>query len=113
MHATTPRATEASRTASYSIPTGVQYAAKEFAHILSFNRKTEQSMSRKGNCWDNAVAESFFSTIKYEKPNHHRFGSFEQVGRCVNEYIRWYNTKRLHSVLGYGTPLEREVIILG
>ena len=73
-------------------------------------------MSRKANCrvtdhWDNAVAESFFKIIKYEELNHYHFDSFEELKQCVQNYIYWYNTKRLHSSLGYRTPLETEIEI--
>lgn len=50
----------------FTLTESVQYAANKMTNIFSFNRKITQSMSRKGNCWDNAVAESFFKTIKYE-----------------------------------------------
>lgn len=90
---------------------GVQYACKRFSSIISLNQYAEQSMSRKGNCWDNAVAESFFKTIKYEELNHHRFDSYEQLHECVKQYIQWYNTKRIHASLDYETPLEREIKI--
>ena len=66
-------------------------------------------MSRKGNCWDNAVAESFFKTIKYEWLNRFKFNSFEQLYCSIKDYIRWYNTKRIHSSIGYLTPLEMEI----
>lgn len=88
---------------------GVQYASNKMSSILSFNRKITQSMSRKGNCWDNAVAESFFKTIKYECLLRYKFKSYEQLYSCINEYLIWYNTKRLHSSLGYLTPLEKEM----
>jgi transposase InsO family protein len=65
-------------------------------------------MSRKGNCWDNAVAESFFKTIKYECVYRYKFNSFLNAHFIIDEYIKWYNTKRLHSALGYKTPLEVE-----
>ena len=66
-------------------------------------------MSRKGNCWDNAVAESFFKTIKHECLNRYKFDTVEQLYICVKDYIKWYNTQRLHSSLGYLTPLEMEL----
>jgi putative transposase len=88
---------------------GVQYASNKMSSIFSFNRKITQSMSRKGNCWDNAVAESFFKTIKYECLLRYKFKSYEQLYSCINEYLIWYNTKRLHSSLGYLTPLEKEM----
>ncbi|NQY44028.1 MAG: transposase, partial [Legionellales bacterium] len=76
---------------------------------FSFNRKITQSMSRKGNCWDNAVAESFFKTIKYEWLNRFKFSYYEQLFNSITEYILWCNTKRLHSSLDYNSPLEMEV----
>ena len=87
---------------------GVQYAAKEFRGLLDGQGAT-QSMSRKGNCWDNAVAESFFRTIKSEKLNHHNFNSFEQAKREIFMTIEiWYNRKRIHQALGYRTPEQLE-----
>ena len=87
---------------------GVQYAANKMTKMLLFNGKITQSMSRKGNCWDNAVAESFFKTIKYEWLYRYKFSSFEQLYLSIDEYIQWYNTRRLHSSLGYLSPLEME-----
>ena len=92
---------------------GVQYASNKMISLFSFNRKITQSMSRKGNCWDNAVAESFFKTIKYEWLYRFKFNSFDQLFNAVNDYINWYNTERLHSSLGYLTPLEMEVKLRG
>jgi transposase InsO family protein len=88
---------------------GVQYASKKMFLLLRKNIKISQSMSRKGNCWDNAVAESLFKTIKYECTNRCRFSSITQLRHCLNEYITWYNTQRLHSSLGYKTPLEMQL----
>jgi len=73
------------------------------------NIKISQSMSRKGNCWDNATAESLFKTIKYECSIIYRFASKEQLHACLIEYISWYNTKRIHSTLGYKTPLKMQL----
>lgn len=88
---------------------GVQYASNSFRNILKHNQEITQSMSRKGNCWDNAVAESFFKTIKYEMINHYNFKSTQDVKMAVFNYIEnWYNRKRLHSALGYKTPVQRE-----
>lgn len=87
---------------------GVQYAAKEFTKFFLFTSTSEQSMSRKGNCWDNAVAESFFKSIKCEWLYRYRFNTIEQVYFQVDKYIKWYNTKRIHASLGYLTPLEME-----
>lgn len=66
-------------------------------------------MSRKANCWDNAVAESFFKTLKVELVYQNNFKTIEQAQLAVFEYIEiWYNRKRLHSSLGYKTPMEVE-----
>lgn len=83
---------------------GVQYASAEFRKALS-GKPVLQSMSRKGDCWDNAVAESFFKIIKSELIYHHRFLTRHQAGLAIFEFIEvWYNRKRRHSVLGYCTP---------
>ena len=64
-------------------------------------------MSRKGNCWDNAVAESFFKTIKVECINRFEFQSIEQAYSVIFDYIDgWYNTKRIHSTLDGKSPAE-------
>ena len=88
---------------------GVQYASNKMTAILNFNEKITQSMSRKGNCWDNAVAESFFKSIKYEWLYRFKYMSYLQLHESINEYISWYNIKRLHSSLGYLSPLEMEI----
>ena len=87
----------------------VQYAPGKVSDILSFNKKITQGMSGKGNCRDNAVAESFFKTIEHECPYRYKFKSFLQLHHCTHDYIRWYNSKRTHSGLGYLTPLEKEM----
>ena len=87
---------------------GGQYTSKKIVNLLNTNGKVIQSMSRKGNCWDNAVAESFFKTIKYECLNRYSFENSNQLYRCINKYIEWYNTKRLHSALDFMTPLQME-----
>jgi putative transposase len=86
---------------------GVQYACNEFRCLLDKNPLIIRSMSRKGNCWDNAVAESFFKTLKAECVYQHKFTDKEQAALIVLEYIEtWYNRKRLHSTLGYLSPEE-------
>lgn len=86
---------------------GVQYACNEFRCLLEKNPLINRSMSRKGNCWDNAVAESFFKTLKAECVYQHRFTDKEQAALIVFEYIEtWYNRRRLHSALGYLSPEE-------
>ena len=88
---------------------GVQYASKKMSCVLRENIKITQSMSRKGNCWDNATAESLFKTIKHECSNRYKFTSNQQLFDCLEDYIRWYNTKRIHSSLGFKTPLEMQL----
>lgn len=92
---------------------GVQYASNKMRSVFSFNKKITQSMSRKGNCWDNAVAESFFKTIKHEWLYRFKFTSFKQLLEASEDYINWYNTKRIHSSLGYLSPLEMEMKLRG
>ncbi|WP_372758103.1 IS3 family transposase [Mariniflexile sp.] len=88
---------------------GIQYASKTFRTFIKSNPLVTQSMSRKGNCWDNAVAESFFKTLKVELIYNDDFKTIEQAKTAVFEYIEiWYNRKRLHSFLGYKTPYEVE-----
>ena len=88
---------------------GVQYACEQFKQLLNI-KNIKQSMSRKGDCWDNAVAESFFKTIKTECTYHYQFESKSQAARYIFEYIEvWYNRKRRHSALNYATPLEMEI----
>jgi len=88
---------------------GVQYAANKMTIIFKNSSKIMQSMSRKGNCWDNAVAESFFKTLKYECTNRYIFSSFLQAYTIIEGYIKWYNDQRLHSSLNFKTPAEKEL----
>lgn len=82
---------------------GVQYASNEFRRLL-WRNKLKQSMSRKRDCWDNAVAESFFGTLKSELDLSSSL-SPAAVRQLIFEYIEiFYNRKRLHSTLGYRTP---------
>ena len=87
---------------------GVQYACGEFRDELK-GLPVVQSMSRKGNCWDNAVAESFFKTFKCELVNHVDFQTRAQARLATFEYIEvWYNRQRRHSSLKYQTPAQQE-----
>jgi len=86
---------------------GVQYACDEFLFHLKANKSVTQSMSRKGNCWDNAVAESFFKTLKVECVYHYKVATRKQAELAVFEYIEtWYNRNRRHSALNGLTILE-------
>lgn len=87
---------------------GVQYASKKFVSILEHLPDATQSMSRKGNCWDNAVAESFFKSLKYECAYHHKFESTEELQNVIHRYIHWYNYDRIHSTIDFMTPAEKE-----
>lgn len=89
----------------------IGYGSNQMVNLFSFNRKITQSMSRKGNCWDNAVAESFFKTIKHEWLYRFKFSSYDQLYESIDDYIGWYNTK--HSGLGYISPLEMEIKLRG
>ena len=87
---------------------GSQYASDSFRKALK-QYHFVQSMSRKGNCWDNAVAESFFRIYKTELAYHCNFNDVQDVYRKTFEYIEcYYNRKRSHSTLGYLTPAEFE-----
>ena len=91
---------------------GVQYACKEFREQLC-GKPVLQSMSRRGNCWDNAVAESFFKTLKTELIYHRKFATRQEARLAIFEYIEgWYNRKRRHSALGYHTPCHLESLYL-
>lgn len=92
---------------------GVQYAADSFTRLLAKEPFVTQSMSRKGNCWDNAVAESFFKTLKSECIYRNQVLSKKQTELAVFEYIEtWFNTQRMHSSIGYKTPSQQEEILI-
>jgi transposase InsO family protein len=92
---------------------GVQYACSEFTGLLAAYPTVSQSMSRKGNCWDNAVAESFFKSLKSEWTNWCVYDTIKQAKLSVFQYIEtWYNTRRRHSALNYMTPQEFETYLL-
>lgn len=85
---------------------GVQYACNEFRKQLT-GLPVTQSMSGKGDCWDNAPAESFFKTLKTEMVYQCEFKSKKEAKLAVFEYIEvWYNRRRRHSMLGFLTPEE-------
>lgn len=86
---------------------GVQYACEKFANTLDSYKFITRSMSRKGNCWDNAVAESFFKTLKSEQIYGNKLVSKDQMKIDLFEYIEiWYNRNRRHSALGNRTIEE-------
>jgi putative transposase len=85
---------------------GCQYTSAQFrAHLAKYNIRS--SVGRTGVCWDNAMAESFFAALKNEWLNRMVFATKDQARREVVKYVEgFYNRKRLHSGLGYRTPLE-------
>jgi transposase InsO family protein len=86
---------------------GVQYACEKFANTLNSYKIITRSMSRKGNCWDNAVAESFFKTLKTEQIYGNKLVSKAQMKMDLFEYIEiWYNRERRHSAIGNLTIQE-------
>jgi len=87
---------------------GIQYASKQFREILKSNGII-QSMSRKGNCWDNAVAESFFHTLKTRLIYHRKYKTKEALSRDLFWYIEiYYNRVRKHSANNWMTPEQKE-----
>ena len=87
---------------------GTQYKGRGHRQLLR-QVGALQSMSRRGNCWDNAVAESFFKTLKVELIYRETFHSFDQAHRAIFEYIEgYYNRRRPHSHLNFLAPDEYE-----
>jgi len=83
---------------------GVQYASDAYQHLLSMH-DMKVSMSGKGDCWDNACMESFWSTLKTELVHHEKYATRDQARASIFEYIEvFYNRVRLHSSLGYVSP---------
>jgi len=87
---------------------GSQYCSKKYRAIIK-NNKLIGSMSRKGNCWDNAIAESFFHTLKTELIHINRYVTRADARQSIFQYIEgYYNQKRMHSAIDYRTPIEVE-----
>jgi transposase InsO family protein len=87
---------------------GSQYASRAFRSAAT-RSGIQQSMSRKGDCWDNACAESFFKSLKAELIGRHIYASRDEAQAAIFEYVEvFYNRKRLHSSLDYLTPTEYE-----
>ena len=87
---------------------GVQYASAAYQAVLD-RHGIIGSMSRVGNCWDNAVVESFFATLKTELVHGTRWPTRAAARRDLTEFIdRWYNHQRRHTALGYRSPVEYE-----
>lgn len=90
---------------------GVQYTADQFKKTLSIHG-INQSMSRRGNCWDNSVQERFFRRLKNEYLNGLIFINHLSVVSAVEHYIRYYNNKRIHSAIGNRTPVREKQMLL-
>lgn len=89
---------------------GSQYASDSHRKVLA-EHKIIQSMSRKGDCWDNAVSESFFHTLKTELTHHHKFKTREEAKHVIFEYIEvFYNRIRIHSTNNYLSPVDFEAL---
>ena len=88
---------------------GVQYASRKYRKLAESYRMF-QSMSRKGNCWDNAVAESFFRSLKVERVSGMKILSVSHARQVISDYIdEFYNNNRIHSFLRYKTPVQWEL----
>src|SRR5256714_4099343 len=87
---------------------GAQFASAAYRQVLTQHRLLP-SMSRKGNCYDNAFIESFWSSLKYEVVYHQRFATFAEARSAIFNYIEtFYNRTRLHSSLAYRSPIAFE-----
>jgi transposase InsO family protein len=110
--ATINRPIEANEELIFHSDRGIQYACEEFVTELKKYETIIQSMSRKGNCWDNAVAESFFKSLKTELVYHHNYQTTQQAKLSIFEYIEtFYNTVRRHKHLNNLTILEYQKLI--
>ena len=88
---------------------GCQYTSGDYA-LLAGDLEVTLSTGRTGQCWDNALAESFFASLKGECLDQQLWPTRAAARRATVEYIGWYNGTRLHSALGYQTPNEFEAI---
>ena len=87
---------------------GTQYASRAFTTLL-VDAQITGSMSRRGNCWDNAPVESFFKTLKAELWPRGPWSDVRTAQRAIADYIEaFYNRRRLHSALGYRSPIDYE-----
>jgi len=89
---------------------GCQYTSEAYQRFLK-EQNIQVSMSRKGNCWDNAVMERFFGTLKRECTSREHFKTHEEARTTIFEYIEaFYNRMRKHSTLGYLSPVQFEIV---
>jgi transposase InsO family protein len=88
---------------------GTQYACTAYQTVLQ-RHQVITSMSRRGDCWDNAVVESFFASLKVERLHERRYATIEELRADVADYIEgFYNRRRRHSTLGYLSPVMFEL----
>jgi putative transposase len=106
------RPIEKSQSLIFHSDRGIQYACEEFSSLLDKHTPIIRSMSRKGNCWDNAVAESFFKTLKVELVYQNKYQTRSEAELSIFEYIEtFYNTKRRHKQLNNLTILEYQKLL--
>src|ERR1019366_4262781 len=86
---------------------GSQYASDDFSEVLKEHGITP-SMSRKGNCWDNACSETLFGSLKVERLHGQRFETIREAKDEVIAWLLWYNRTRMHSTLNYVSPMQFE-----
>jgi putative transposase len=86
---------------------GSQYASADFREVLQEHRRTP-SMSRQGNCWDNACSETLFGSLKVERLHGQRFATIREAKDEVIAWLLWYNRTRMHSTLNYVSPVQFE-----
>ncbi len=86
---------------------GSQYASNDFSEVLKEHGLTP-SMSRKGNCWDNACSETLFASLKVERLHGQRFETIRQAKDETISWLLWYNRTRMHSTLNYVSPMQFE-----
>ena len=92
---------------------GSQYTSEDFQRLLR-DHGIVCSMSRRGDCWDNAAMESFFSSLKTERTSRKRYATRDEARADVFDYVeRFYNPRRRHSTLGYLSPVQFEQRLLG
>jgi transposase InsO family protein len=100
--------TEQPKSVMHHSDRGSQYASVEYRQLLS-EYGMLQSMSRKGNCWDNSPTERVFRTLKSEWSSRFNFKTKEHAKREIWGYIAYYNSDRIHSYLGYVSPIQFEM----
>jgi len=91
----------------YHSDRGSQYASEDFRCVLD-KHGIHASMSRRGNCWDNAVTETLFGSLKVERLHGERFETIRQAKDAVLAWLLWYNRQRMHSTLNYLSPAQFE-----